>query len=587
MLPVGSFCFVILSFLAFSVSLRTVFSADLGCSNVKYVYTSKGIDPTSVPREPVSGEHLQICQQGRTCCTEEMEQSFVDQSRQEFRRILNGTVVHLHSTLASRSQRFDEFFRELLKKSKKDFHDMFLKTYGMLYEQNSEVFTDLFQSLEKYYSWGQVSLSDALDGFFTTLYQKMFTVLNAQYTFDQKYLGCVSEFMEELQPFGDVPRKLSLQIKRAFVAARVFVWGLIVGREVVKTMLDFPFSPECNKALARMTYCPHCQGLLDVKPCSNYCLNVMKGCLAYYAELDDEWNQYIDALLMLADRLEGPFNIESVVDPIDIKISDAIMNFQESGPQVSEKVFQGCGQPRLGKRDVSGELSFDTFRFEKPSNAPRPTTAAGTSLDRLVKDIRSKIKGARAFWTQLPYHMCSHEQVAADFKKDQECWNGLAKAKYESQIMGDGVVNQAKNPEVNLDIYRQNSIINELVVSLTTVTDRLRNAYNGVDVALPEYADYIGSGSSSGSGDGASGFLPGSPEEGQTFSRSGVQNYPSNKPKGIVVEESDFEFSTTVTNLDIETPDPGLAGSASKMSLNRAISIVILPLLVAWFGSAF
>ena len=34
----------------------------------------------------------------------------------------------------------------------------------------------------------------------------------------------------------------------------------------------------------------------------------------------------------------GPFNIEAVVEPIDIKISDAIMNFQESGYEVTQKV---------------------------------------------------------------------------------------------------------------------------------------------------------------------------------------------------------------------------------------------------------
>lgn len=40
----------------------------------------------------------------------------------------------------------------------------------------------------------------------------------------------------------------------------------------------------------------------------------------------------------MAERLEGPFNIESVVDPIDVKISDAIMNFQENNEEVSKKV---------------------------------------------------------------------------------------------------------------------------------------------------------------------------------------------------------------------------------------------------------
>ncbi len=43
-------------------------------------------------------------------------------------------------------------------------------------------------------------------------------------------------------------------------------------------------------------------------------------------------------MLGLAERLEGPFNFESVMDPIDVKISDAIMNMQENSIQVSQKV---------------------------------------------------------------------------------------------------------------------------------------------------------------------------------------------------------------------------------------------------------
>lgn len=45
-----------------------------------------------------------------------------------------------------------------------------------------------------------------------------------------------------------------------------------------------------------------------------------------------------DAMLLVAERLEGPFNIESVMDPIDVKISEAIMNMQENSMQVSQKV---------------------------------------------------------------------------------------------------------------------------------------------------------------------------------------------------------------------------------------------------------
>ena len=43
-------------------------------------------------------------------------------------------------------------------------------------------------------------------------------------------------------------------------------------------------------------------------------------------------------MMMVADRLEGPFNIDSVLDPMDVKISEAIMNFQENAEAVTAKV---------------------------------------------------------------------------------------------------------------------------------------------------------------------------------------------------------------------------------------------------------
>ena len=65
---------------------------------------------------------------------------------------------------------------------------MFKKTYGILYERNSDVFTDFFKNLEDYYETGGVDLEESLRKFFSQLYQRMFTVLNSQYTFDQRWV---------------------------------------------------------------------------------------------------------------------------------------------------------------------------------------------------------------------------------------------------------------------------------------------------------------------------------------------------------------------------------------------------------------
>lgn len=113
---------------------------------------------------------------------------------------------------------------------------MFVRTYGLLYQQNSEVFSELFRDLREYYKGSNLNLVDILNTFFVNLLQRMFKLLNAQYMFDDGYMNCVTRHMDDLKPFGDVPQKLKLQVKRAFIASRTFVQGLAIGRDVIMAM---------------------------------------------------------------------------------------------------------------------------------------------------------------------------------------------------------------------------------------------------------------------------------------------------------------------------------------------------------------
>ena len=77
----------------------------------------------------------------------------------------------------------------------------------------------------------------------------------------------------------------------------------------------------------------------------------------------------LESLLSLTERLIGPFNLEMTIDPISIKISDAIMNFQESGFQVILTIlFLGLtwrgGGEWSGKRMMKGEIK-DLKQTEK------------------------------------------------------------------------------------------------------------------------------------------------------------------------------------------------------------------------------
>ena len=51
-----------------------------------------------------------------------------------------------------------------------------------------------------------------------------------------------------------------------------------------------------------------------------------------------------DALKALAERLKGPFNIQEVVGPIEIRISEGIMNFQDAAGDITDKVRHSASQ---------------------------------------------------------------------------------------------------------------------------------------------------------------------------------------------------------------------------------------------------
>lgn len=110
---------------------------------------------------------------------------------------------------------------------------MFVKTYGLLYQQNAVIFSRLFATLHHYYRGNDVDLKEALMSFFVSLLKKMYQLINSQHQLNERYLECVGSQMKSLQPFLDIPKKLSQHVKRSFIVARTFVQGLSIGRDVI------------------------------------------------------------------------------------------------------------------------------------------------------------------------------------------------------------------------------------------------------------------------------------------------------------------------------------------------------------------
>ncbi|RMC06830.1 hypothetical protein DUI87_16278 [Hirundo rustica rustica] len=189
-------------------------------------------------------------------------------------------------------------------------------------------------------------------------------------------------------------------------------------------------------------------------------------------------------MLLVAERLEGPFNIESVMDPIDVKISEAIMNMQENSMQVSAKVFQGCGQPKPAPALRSSRSVPENFntRFRPYNPEERPTTAAGTSLDRLVKRMS---KAEEILILKRLYHMSS-----ANCCTLAEHWAVLPKRipKYTSADSENQsfCISQSRGLDLNIELVKKkrknNSLHGQILIGLGWNSFKLKEEKFGLDV---------------------------------------------------------------------------------------------------------
>lgn len=503
-----------------------VAGADGSCSDLRQFYTGKGFTLAGVPQTEISGEHLRMCPQGPTCCTSAMEENLSSLSARETEGLIREAGRSLQAAFNALHRSFDTYFTELHSRSERSLQEA-LSPLGPLYSQNTRLYGDLYNDLRQYYRGSALNLDETLTEFWSRLLERTFkTYAPTEVNLSEDYLECVAKKQETLRPFGDIPRDMKVKVIRAFVTARSFIQGLIISGEVVRKVSQVSLSPECVKALTKLVYCPHCRGLASVKPCSNYCSNVMKGCLANQADLDPEWQNLIGTMIQVASSFSTEPSIDVVLSSIPARIYEAVHFLQENMDSFTAKVYHSCGtpsEPGTGsptlhdQRKTSGSLTASEYK-------PSPT--AGFRLEMQVSDLSSKLREMRQYWTQLPEALCS--KLAAGGAGQDKCWNGITKARYLPEVMGDGLANQINNPEVELDITKPDMTIRQQIMQLKIMSNRLKNALDGNDVDFQDASDDI-----SGSGSGMC-------ISGQCRHRPGLYAYPldNNKVRGAATSQA-------------------------------------------------
>ncbi|XP_014391016.1 PREDICTED: glypican-2 [Myotis brandtii] len=451
------------------------------CTETRQILGARGYSLSLLPPALISGEHLRICPQEYTCCSSEIEERLTWDTEATFRGLVEESGSFLVHTLASRHRTFDEVFREMLSSAEHSLALLFHRSYGRLYSQHTPLFSGLFSRLRDYYEKSGEGLDDALVDFWTQVLERMFPLLHPQYIFSPEYLFCLTRLAssadDSLKPFGDSPRRLRLQITRAMVAARAFIQGLETGRDVVSEALKVPLSEGCRRAVMRLTGCPFCRGVPLLPPCRGFCLNVAHGCLSSRG-LDPDWGAYLDGLLFLAEKIQGPFSFELAAQAIGVKISEGLMYLQENSVGVSTQVFQECGVPpkamarahrALAPMEEAGRLWTAAAGAEEE----QPTTAAGNSLPR------------------MPPQALDITQEAAP------CWTGTGRGRYLLPVVGGPLTQQLNNPELDAETSNPDLRTRMQRLQLRSATVRMRAAAQGRDLDLEDWDE-----DASGSGEG-------------------------------------------------------------------------------------
>lgn len=153
--------------------------------------------------------------------------------QQKFKELINGSI---EATLVNWAEQFNNYYIDAIQLGYREFDLMFEKLYGPRYKENYEIFNSLFKSIQLYHEKGELNLQQALDHFFEKLFVRLFKMLNPTFQFHDGYENCISASFNSIEPFGDIPKNLLIDLKRQLGASRTFVQGLFAGANIIRQL---------------------------------------------------------------------------------------------------------------------------------------------------------------------------------------------------------------------------------------------------------------------------------------------------------------------------------------------------------------
>nr|XP_006125252.1 glypican-5-like [Pelodiscus sinensis] len=396
-----------------------------------------------------------------------MEESYQTAVRRERTQTIQALNFELKYMIVGHITAFQEAFESLLRFAENHTTTLFESAYRAMAKEAAEPIKELFTDLSLYILGAETTVENAVLRFFDSLFPLVYSrLINPGMTdLSEEYTECLRLTRQDINPFGRYSKEVVTELSKSLWASRKLNQALNMGIEVINTTEHAALTKECSKALVKMQYCPHCQGLTLIRPCVGYCLNVMRGCLASVSELDIQWREYISTLEYLTNEMAGSHDLELALLGIRNLINEAILHAQLNGPQLSATVDKVCGQPqeREGKPSadniVQAKDVFDTQALtmahsanlnNKRSSLPLKASKndKSRSLKKISREFINYMKRSRTFYASVAERLCDGDLVMRD---SSTCWNGEDVVEsYTSRVVSNGLKAQINNPELKV-----------------------------------------------------------------------------------------------------------------------------------------
>ncbi|XP_035692387.1 glypican-5-like [Branchiostoma floridae] len=551
------------------------------CREVQQAWVYKSLGPKDlVPTAPRIGHDLAVCSKGKTCCTKRMEDKYLEASKKDFQDVVQSTSAYLKYLVSQNAARFQEQFHGLIQKSENETHHLFRNVYKNMAIEANSLIEGFHRKLSFYVNGAELSVTDSVKDFFDTLFPLVYRrLLNPKMTdMSADYTNCVMDLQREVLPFGELPTKISTQLQRSLSAARVFVQALNLGVEVVNTTNHLVLTRDCTKALLKFKYCSHCQGKPLIKPCGNYCMNVMRGCLASVTDINPHWNSYIDVMQSLTKGMKGMYSVETIMATLPDKVSESIMIAMQNGPSLTAKVQKACRRPRQRNRRASQPVLTGGVR-----RANKPPANLYEHIQTFVRHLAM----SKGFYSNLAETICNDDSLAVRPGEEETCWNGLSYGRYTIPVVDNGFQAQRFNPELRVD--KEDATIVNIIDKLKHIKELIVSKM-AMWVEDPDWDDSGGSGDgpfgdgeysgdsddedyqdSSGSGDGET------PAVTDTGSKNEEEMYfEDSTPKQKAAAPGDSRVET-INDVDRQNADPNVLNTESSSTAPAAtVSLVAM-----------